>query len=141
MANLDFKGKHGGPALALIVAPQALTVNWVDLGGEQFVQGATRASIWIELDINDSANARVRMLAKWEEDGANEYVLPILTVAAAVVQVEDEFIEFNVDADQSMKLAWELDGTFPWVQFQVQAGVVGAAAGQIDSAYITTGVF
>ena len=141
MANLDFPGQTGGPAQALIAAAQDLTANWVDLGDELHVQGAANIALWVELDINDSVNARVRMLAKWESGGANEYVLPIYSTAADLVHVEAEYVEFNDDVDQSMILSWELDGVVPYVQFQVQAGTVGATAGQIDSAYVTTGVY
>jgi hypothetical protein len=79
-------------------------------------------------------------LVKRASAGADEYVLPIVTQAAAVVQVEDHFFEFNVDANQVMALQWTLDGAYPWVQFQVEAGAVGAPAAQIDSAYVTTGI-
>ncbi len=136
---LDFKGNFQGP-VSLIAAPQALTANWVDLGDEQFVQGARHLGLYVDLDINDSTNARVRALAKLTDGGALEYVLPIRTVAGAIVQLEDQVLEFNVDADQQMVLSWELDGLVPRVQFQVQAGVVGAAAGQIETAWVTTGL-
>ncbi|GAG25429.1 unnamed protein product, partial [marine sediment metagenome] len=116
-----------------------LTNAWADLGDELFVRGAEWIALYVVLDINDSQNARVRLLAKLEADGANEYSLPIRTVAADVVRIEPEIKEFNVDADQSIALSWHLDKSVSWVQFQVQAGVVGAVAGQIDLANVTTG--
>lgn len=141
MANLDFPGRFLGPEeLVAPAAPQALTANWVDMGAELFVQGAGIIVLWVNLDINGSTNARVRLLVKRAGAGADEYVFPIITQAAATVQVEDHFYEFNVDADQLMVLPWELDGAYAWCQFQVQAGAVGAPAATIDSAYVTTGI-
>lgn len=139
MANLEFDGRIGGPH-TLIAAAQDLTANWADLGAELTVGGARFLGLFVELDINGSANARVRVLAKHTSAGTNEYVLPIRTVGASDVKVEDEYMEFNVDADQSMLLSWDLDGLVPYVQFQVMAGAVGAPAGQIDSAVVTTAI-
>jgi hypothetical protein len=138
MANLDFPGTLGGPQLAIIAAAQNLTANWVDLGAELHVAGAKAIGLWVTLDINDSTNARVRLIAKHTSAGAEEYVVPIRTVGASDVAVEDQYHEFNDDADQSMLLSWALDGLVPYVQFQIQAGAVGAAAGQIDAAHVTT---
>lgn len=139
MAHLEFDGRYGGP-VALIAAAQDLTANWADLGTELTVGGARFIGLYAELDINGSTNARVRVLAKHTSAGANEYVLPIRTVGASDVKVEDEYVEFNVDADQLMLLSWNLDGLMPYVQFQVMAGAVGAPAGQIDSAVVTTAI-
>lgn len=138
MANLDFPGTMGGPQEDIIAAAQNLTANWADLGAELHVAGAKAVGLWVTLDINDSTNARVRLLAKWESGGSDEYVLPVRTVSSSDVKVEDEYAEFNDDADQSVLLSWDLDGLVPYVQFQVQAGAVGVAAGQIDAAHVTT---
>jgi len=139
MASLNFAGLIGGPEeLVAAASPQALTNAWVDLGDELYVGGACVVGLWANLDINDSVNARVRVLAKHASAGADEYVLPIRTVGASAILVEDEYVEFNTDADQKMLLSWNLDGCVPYVQFQVMAGTVGVSAGQIDSAYATT---
>lgn len=139
MANLNFPGKIGGPHTLTTVA-QDLTANWVDLGAELHVAGARFIGLWVNLDINLSNNARIRLIAKHVDAGTDEYVLSIHTIGASDVKVEDEYIEFNVDADQKALLVWDLDGVVPYVQFQVQAGTVGGTAGQIDSSYVTTGV-
>lgn len=131
-------GKTIGP-LALISAAQDLTANWVDLGGEISTENVQHIGIYINLDINNSQDARVRLLAKHTSAGTDEYNLPIRTVSASDVKVEDEYIEFNVDADQKMILEFDLDGIVPFCQIQVQAGTVGATAGQIDSAYYVLG--
>jgi len=140
METLNFAGIIGGPhELIAPASPQALTASWVDLGSVLFVKGACIAVLWVQLDINDSINARVRALARRESGaGALEYTLPIRTIEASVVKVRPAYFEFDTDADQNMLLVAELDGAVPYVQYQVQAGVVGSTAGQIDSAYVTT---
>jgi len=139
MANLDFPGIIGGPhELVAVASPQTITAAWVDLGAELYVAGASSAGLWVNLDINGSTNVRLRVLAKHASDGADEYVLPIRAVGASSVLVEDEYIEFNDDDDQKMLLPWSLNGTVPYVQFQVMAGALGAPAGIILSAYVTT---
>jgi len=139
MPNLDFPGIQKGPVeLIAAASPQNLTGSWADLGDELDVEGAHFIGLFVNLDINDSANARVRLLAKRTSAGTDEYVLSIRTVGASDVKVEDEYVEFNGDADQKMLLSWDLDGLVPFAQFQVQVGTVGSTAGQIDSAYVTT---
>lgn len=120
---------------ALITAAQDLTNAWVDLGAEIPTARAESIALYLTLDINDSNDARVRMLTL-HTSGGTEHVLPIRTVGASDVKVEDEYIEFNDDADQSMILSWTLDGLVHYVQFQVMAGTVGSTAGQIDAANI-----
>lgn len=126
-------------SIALISVAQNLTANWVDLGGEISTANVQHIGVYINLDINDSNNARVRLLAKHTSAGADEYTLPIRTVSASVVSVEGEYIEFNVDADQKVILEFTLDGVVPFCQIQVQAGTVGATAGQIDGAHYVLG--
>lgn len=120
---------------ALISAAQDLTGAWVDLGGVIPTSNAEAIGLYLTLDINGSTNARVRMLTL-HTSGGTEHVLPIRTVGASAVAVEDEYIEFTDDADQSMLLSWTLAGIIPFVQFQVSTGAVGAPAGQIDAANI-----
>ena len=121
----------------LITAAQDLTAGWVDLGAEQNMASYTRCAVWINLDINDSTNARIRALAKVEGNATREYVLPIRVVGAGDVKVRAEYIEFDTDADQQMILEVDTGGLIPIVQFQIQTGVAGAAPGQIDNADIT----
>lgn len=131
-------GKTIGP-LALISAAQDLTANWVDLGGEISTENVQNIGLYLNLDINDSQDARVRLLAKHTSGGTDEYTLPIRTVSASDVKVQPEYTEFAVDADQKMLVAAVLDAIVPFCQFQVQAGTVGASAGQIDGAHYVLG--
>lgn len=123
----------------LIAAAQTLTGAWVNLGFEIDTRWDDTLGVWIDLDINDTENARIRALAKHESEGADEYVLPIKTVSTSDVKVEDEYTEWNNDIDQKMLLGVELKKVIPFVQLQVMAGTVGASAGQIVSAYLTFG--
>lgn len=137
MANLKFEGRFSSPH-QLIDSPQILTADWADLDNELSVGGANTISIWLNLDINDSLNVRVRLLAKHELGGAEEYKLPISNVSPMAVQVNDEKIEIDNDEDQVLILTWPLMGTILFVQFQVQAGEVGLMPAQILTAYATT---
>lgn len=141
MPNLDFPGIQKGPAeLIAAVSPQNLTDSWADLGDELDVEGAHFIGLFVNLNINDSTNARARLLAKRTGAGTDEYVLSIRTVRASNIKIEDRYVEFNIDADQKMLLVGDLYGLVPFAQFQVQAGAVGSTAGQIVSAYVTTAI-
>lgn len=133
---LTFKGMHAGPVA--LAAAQAITGAWADLGAVQEITGAASVAVWIELDINDSTDVRIRLLAL-HTAGGTEYVLPIETTGTSDTAVEDEYIEFEDDADQNMVIGWELRGVVRLVQVQVMAGAVGVAAGAITVATMTTG--
>lgn len=124
---------------ALISSAQDFTAAWADLGAEIELKGARWVSLWLNVDINDTLNPQIRLLAKHTSAGTDEYSLPIATVGASDIKVEVEYIELNVDADQKVTLSWEIARSLPYVQFQIKAGTAGATAGQIDSAYITYG--
>ncbi len=112
---------------------QSFTTAWVDYGEEIGTDGHSHISIWFDIAINSSANARFRLLAKHTKDGADEYTLPIKTVSASVVYLQDEYFEFVVDADGKKVITFDLQEVIPFIQVQIQAGTVGATAGQILS--------
>lgn len=136
MTNINWPGILKGPQ-EVIAAPQDFTAAWIDIGDEQFVQGARFLVLWLELTINGSANMRIRTLAKLTEDAALEYNLPIETGAAAVVTVLPRYVEFADDADQDIVIGLELAGAGPWIQFQIQVGAVGVLAATVDSFQVT----
>lgn len=121
----------------LISSAQNLTGSWVDLGSEIKTEAQKTLAVFAVLDINDSLNARVRFLGKHASAHADEFTLPIRTISSSDVKLEPEYLELNTDADQKMILSVELYKVVPYVQVQVQAGTVGASAGQIDSAVYT----
>ena len=135
--NISFPGGTAGP-LALISSAQNLTGSWADLGDELDVEGVRTIGLYLTLDINDSLNARVRLVAL-HTSGGTEHVMPIRTVNASDLTVEDEYVEFTDDADQSIMLPFEIYAVCPCVKFQVQAGTAGVSPGQIDAASVVTG--
>lgn len=116
---------------------QAFTTSWVDLGSEIETLGIESVGVWVDLDINNTNNPRIRAQAKLDAGGAAEYDLVIKTVGTADVKIEDLYYEWNVDADQKSLLQIDLDGLVPYIQLQIQCGTVGAAAGEIESCVIT----
>ena len=124
---------------SLIAAPVTLSTTWTDLGNEVSLESFDHVGLWVSLTISDSVNARVRLLGKRAFAGTDEYVMPIVTVGTADVKVEDEYYEFNVDADQKMVITWDIDNVLPVGQFQVQVSAVNTTAGQIESAYNSKG--
>jgi len=123
----------------LITAAQDFTANWVDLGAEIDTAGKTGILLWPEIDINDSLNCRIRAKFKFASDSALEFDSPIRSTEAAVVKYQPHYYELDVDGtDQNIPLHWVLYGLVPVVQFQIQAGTVGASAGNVKSAWYTT---
>ncbi len=125
---------------------QTLTDSWVDLGVEIYCDGYNTLGVFLDVDINSSANVRIRALGKHTTAHANEYQLPVMPVVSvdgtsdAVLQVSnDNYIELNNDADQKIFVEFPLSNAVPYVQLQVEAGTVGATAGQILSAYVVLG--
>lgn len=113
-----------------IVSPVELTASWNTIGTEIDVDGAKTMGIYITLDINDSQDVRLRVVANG--DGTSEpFVFPIKTVSSTNVKVDAEYFEFNTDADQSMLIPIDLGGIVDGIRIQVMAGTVGASAGQI----------
>ena len=130
-------GRMSGP-LSILPSAQDFTAAWVDLGSTTIeVEGVEKIAIWLVIDINNTTDARIRLVGLLEE-GGTEYPFPIQTVSATVVAVAPEYKEFSNDVDQNVPLSWDLDAIVPFCKFQIQAGTVGATAGQITSAHITT---
>lgn len=126
--------KLDNKVIELISASQLLTGAWADLGPVIDVRDTETLSLWLNLDINNSTNVRVRMVGLKTADAADFYLMPIKTVNAAVVNVNQEYYELDVDADQKIVLAFSTFDLLPFVKFQVMAGVLGAPAGEIDGA-------
>ena len=137
--DLSWNGRHTSPQ-QIISAAQNVGTGWADLGSEYQLGGARTCALYARVDINTSTNVRVRFLAKHASAHADEFVLPIRTVSASDVKVEDEYLEFNVDADQNMILSADLDGCVLYGQWQVQAGALGDTAAQIDDAWLVSAI-
>lgn len=129
---------EGPSADDYVATAQNITTGWVVIGtaSNVDVRGANVVGLWVDLDINDSTNARVRALARHTSEG-DTFLFPIKTVGASDVKVEDEYFEFNSDSDQRMLLTWDIDRLISYIDFQVQVGTVNTTAAQIDDAHVT----
>lgn len=120
----------------LITSPQTVTGSFVDIGDEIRTNQIEGFMAFIELNINDSLNVRIRALAKHASGATSEYVLPIKTISTNQVNLEDEFFEFAEDIDQNMAIELTTNWTIPFVQLQVSAGTVGASPATLDAVII-----
>ncbi len=125
--------------ITTLATVQTLTGAWVNLGGEINLEYVKTLGLWIKLNINDSVNVRVRALAKYEEFGDDPFTMPIKAVSTIKVVVRPEYIEFGEDSDQCMLLQIDTARIVPLVQIQVMAETVGASAGIITYAKISSG--
>lgn len=117
-------------------SPQAFTTSWANLGGPIDSTDASRLALYLVLDVNAGQNMRVRALGKIGKDDLNTYNLPIKTVSSSDVKIEDEYFEFNDDADQNIIHEVETKGLVPYVQFQIQVGTDGGADAEVDEAHV-----
>jgi hypothetical protein len=136
------QGTTEGP-ITLISAPLDFNTSWIDLGPEIAVGGFNTIGVWLEIDINDSTDFRVRVLGKHTAAHTDECVLPIFTTSSTVIAVDDEYYEFTFDLDQKFVLSWSIDCLVPFVQVQISAGYTHTPplefAGQILDARLTLG--
>lgn len=114
-----------------------LTGAWADLGAEFETTKIDNLLIWVDIDINDSQDFRIRVLAKATRGAVEEYFIPIRTVSPTVNRIQQEYIEFTEDIDQKILANVTLNYVVPWMQLQVMAGVAGAVPGVINSAKLT----
>lgn len=126
------EGKYSTPVL--VEENQALTDSWVALGDVIDARGYTELYLYIDLDINNSVNARIRALGHITEDG-DGYNLPIEIVSSTEVKVTPQYVEFDTDANQKMILK-VTTGAIPFISFEIQAGTVGVSAGIVSSFYV-----
>ena len=116
--------------------PQALTSLWVDIGDEIDTAGFNKMLIWININIGDSTNVRLRALAQTSIDAdAAEWEYPILAVGATVSGVEGNYFEWPTDDDERTILEIGLDGLIPVIQLQVRAAA-NQTTGTIDNLYV-----
>lgn len=109
---------------------QNFTDSWVDYGPEICIDDRKGLSLWLNLKINDTQDMRIRPMARCIP-GGDDYVLPLKTLTATVINVEDEYFEFTTDEDQKRVISFVFGCVIPYVQFQIKAGLVGVTAGQV----------
>lgn len=128
--------------VSILSSAQDLTTPWADLGPEIYMFGYNSLGVWLNVDANDSADIRVRALAKHTSGGSEEFPLSIESVGSSsnVVRVNQYYWEFEVDEDAQYILLVRTEGVVPYVQLQVQHRAnIDSTAGQIDTAYYTRG--
>lgn len=140
MIDIDpYQLKSDDSGIQLISSPQNFTASWVNLGAEIPMFGFNTLKLFLTFDKNDSTDMRVRVLEKHESAGVEEYPGIIETLGTSVISVEPAYWELVNDVDQLIPLPYKTDGTVPYIRVQIQAGVVGTTAGQVDAAYYVKG--
>ena len=129
----DLSGRRVTVPIPLLAADAAFGLDplWTAIGPELDVQGYTRVSLWVDVDIGTTENPRFRCVGR-HTSGGNDYMMPIYypSVAGApgsyVVLIEGEYVEWNVDGtDFRTVLTWDIANSIPYIQFQQQCTVVG----------------
>ena len=119
---------------ALLTSAQSFTNAWASAGAQFDCEGAKSVAAWLDVDINSSTNPRVRMLGYMTTSGAS-YVMPIKTVSASDIKVEDHYVELNDDADQKIVVDFEISRHFEKCRFEIQDS--NGSNGGINSLYYT----
>jgi hypothetical protein len=122
--------------MAILATNQTLTRTWADLGSSINTVGRSFVTIFLDVDINDSANVQIKQLAVNESD---RFEMPLSTVKKSVIQIEPDIRELNLDIDQKIAVEFELDMTIETSQIQVRVGTVGATPGVIINAFYEVG--
>jgi len=118
-----------------IAALQAFTNAWVDMGSPIPMVGKGGVSVFLDVDINDDSNLRIRALGTYEV-GGTEYPLSIASPGAAAVAVEAGYIELTADIDQNIPVEFVTSGKFITVQLQIMRGTDGLGVdAEIDSCH------
>lgn len=122
----------------LVGTQQNFTGSWVDFGSEIESAGYNTATLWLKVVSNDSTSMRVRLLAKHTVLDADEFTIPLFIVGPSSVTTVGEYWELTNNVSQNIAITWQLGNSMPVIQFQIEAGVVGATAGTA-AASITLG--
>ena len=121
------------PALALLAAATAVTAAWVEVG-EIKTSGVRKAIFYIDVVHTNSANVRIRFLAK-KASGGTGYSFVTITPAAGVEAVDAQYFELNTDATQSIMLELLLNEDVAFLGVSIEAGTVGATADTVSISY------
>ncbi len=128
-----------GPTALLIQSAQPVTAEWADLGLLIDTRGFRAVAIWLNIEMNGSSGLRLRCIARHSAASTDNYLLPIASVSAGEVTLQDEYFEFADNVDQKMIVSCDIDNIIPHCQFQVMAGNLSTPAAIVTSAYYSTG--
>ena len=107
--------------VAILVSTQTLTASFVDVGAEIDVQGYKTLYVYLNLDINQATNVQLKALFKHTSAGAGEYFFDhsLITCPNTTAPATQNYIEFDLDADQLVVAVIPLDNGVPYVQLQM----------------------
>jgi hypothetical protein len=121
------------PSLNTLVTAQAVTASWVE-AGEIKTSGVRRAVFYVDVVHTDSANVRLKFLAKKTSGGTGYSFVPYVA-AAGVVLIDGEYFELNTDATQSVMVELDLNEDVAFLGVNIEAGTVGVTADTISISY------
>ena len=131
-------GRYTVP-VAQISAAQNFTANWVDLGSEIDCRGYSKVGIFLKVTANNSLGMRFRLVGLQATGGTDLFPLPIKVTSSTSVTVNPEYVELASNTDQNIVFSWETENLIPYAKIQIEAGTVGATAGQIATAQVSRG--
>jgi hypothetical protein len=133
-------GASTGP-INVIAATQGFTGPFTDVGSEIDVRGYNCGAFFLNVDINDTENLRVKILGKHTSAGADEYSLdPFMwSLRDSNMCPTGGWKELNTDADGVYHIPFETDYAVPYLQLQIACNTAGASPGLLNSAVYTLG--
>ena len=115
--------------------PHEIGSSFAKAGHRIDTRGCKSICVWTNLDVGTSVNVTIKPLAFATKSSTAAYELPIKSVAASKVNVEDEVYEFTVDADQKVILEIETNKVIPFIEIHAKDDSNGD--GQLDELHIT----
>lgn len=136
----EFVGHATGP-IDLIAATQGFTGPFTDVGGEVDCSSYNCGAIFLDVDINDSEGIKLRLLAKHENGGTEEYPLdPLMwTVRNSDLAATGGYRTLSNNEDSKYHVPFETNGTVLYLQFQVGTDSAGGSPGKFNSVVYTLG--
>lgn len=118
--------------IELIESAQTLTAGFVSLGSEVNSRNYRIATLFLDIDINDSEDVTVQPLSSGE---SSDFSFPLKTSGTGKILVDALTYEINTDADQKIAISMDVSGIRE-MSFQVKAGTLGSSAGIINTAVV-----
>jgi hypothetical protein len=118
----------------ILASAQAVTSAWADLGTIVDMEDYDEVIVYAEISINDSEDIRFRAVAQIEESPSTDFTFITETITGDKILGNPEYIELAKDQDDNIVLKIATHG-IRYIQLQVQAGTVGATAGDIDKLF------
>ena len=95
---------------------------YVDQGAEINMEGYDTLGMFVKFTANSSTTNTIKVLAKHESGGAEEFVL----------ETSSDYIKTLGDSNINIYYEFNTNGTIPYLQIQSAAGTVGATPGTLE---------